>query len=335
MLIDTLISTLTIGDNLGIDVKTIEKARKNHPYSLFIIGEEYYRKGLLSNAGNTSDWFRKAHTWYKKAADESYPDAQFNLGYMYEHCIGVKEQDYNLAIEYYILAATLGYTSAFYRLGYIYEKGIGVTENMEEAFVWYEKAAEQGDVFAQFKIGSMYKSGKGVSMDCIKALTWFTCCANQGDRDAQTEVAELEKQGYSLEEKIVRKPSKKNKPISRNNSVYRQHQQEREMEKEQRRLSTLSQSSYYDCVEFSKPHTRQANPQSNYQKPAQHSPRLFKPTIIQKPNLKDDVVPIKTKSSKTKIRCRMSKEYVDDDDCDRDLNLDDELPENDIYYDGK
>ena len=53
--------------------------------------------------------------WYRKAADQGYADAQFNLGKMYEH-------------------------------------GQGVPQSAKAAAVWYRKAADQGDAEAQLQL---------------------------------------------------------------------------------------------------------------------------------------------------------------------------------------
>ena len=54
----------------------------------------------------------EAFNWYRKAAEQGHPNAQFNLGV-------------------------------------IYAKGRGIDRNTEEARIWYKKAADQGDENAE------------------------------------------------------------------------------------------------------------------------------------------------------------------------------------------
>ena len=67
----------------------------------------------------------QAAAWYRKAADQGYADAQFNLAAMYA-------------------------------------QGQGVAQDNEQAIVWYRKAADQGNAAAQNNLGWMYAKGLGV-----------------------------------------------------------------------------------------------------------------------------------------------------------------------------
>ncbi|MCK5097449.1 MAG: SEL1-like repeat protein, partial [Desulfobacteraceae bacterium] len=46
----------------------------------------------------------------------------------------------------YKRAAEQGYAKAQYNLGAMYDKGIGVPQNRNKAAYWYRKAAKQGHV---------------------------------------------------------------------------------------------------------------------------------------------------------------------------------------------
>ena len=58
-------------------------------------------------------------------------------------------------------AAEQGYAGAQYNLGLMYYHGKGVSQDYEEAASWVRKAADQGDAAAQNNLGSMYREGKG------------------------------------------------------------------------------------------------------------------------------------------------------------------------------
>ena len=63
---------------------------------------------------------------------------------MYENGRGV-ERDYKMAAEWYRKAAEQGYSEAQYNLGMCYEAGRGVEQDDKEAVEWYRKAAEKGN----------------------------------------------------------------------------------------------------------------------------------------------------------------------------------------------
>jgi TPR repeat protein len=52
-------------------------------------------------------------------------------------------------------AAEQGYASAQYNLGVMYEYGKSVSQDYGEALIWYSKAAEQGDETAKNKLGRL------------------------------------------------------------------------------------------------------------------------------------------------------------------------------------
>ena len=98
---------------------------------------------------------------YRKAADQGNPQAQFNLGVIYENGRGVP-QDYAEAVRWYRKAAEQGFADAQENLGYMYSKGQGVPQDYAEAVHWYRKAAEQGDAVAQTSLAFMFGMGEGV-----------------------------------------------------------------------------------------------------------------------------------------------------------------------------
>lgn len=71
--------------------------------------------------------------------------AQNNLGTEYD-----KEQNYELAVEWFRKAAEKGQVNAQYNLGVKLEAGQGVAKDMQQATYWYKKAAAQGHTSAQY-----------------------------------------------------------------------------------------------------------------------------------------------------------------------------------------
>ncbi|WP_419591592.1 tetratricopeptide repeat protein, partial [Thiolapillus sp.] len=74
------------------------------------------------------------------------------LGVMYAEGQGVR-QDLKEAVKWYRRAAEQGYALAQYNLGLMYANGRGVRQDFKEAVKWYQKAAEQGLPKAQVNLG--------------------------------------------------------------------------------------------------------------------------------------------------------------------------------------
>ncbi|MBF0412596.1 MAG: SEL1-like repeat protein [Desulfamplus sp.] len=125
--------------------------------------------------------------WFKKAAEQGVPEAQFNVGTAYYHGNFVAK-DEEKAFEWYMKAAEQGVPEAQFNVGTAYSRGVGVTENKLKAFEWFKKAAEQGVPEAQFNVGNAYYHGNFVAKDEEKAFEWYMKAAAQGDEDAQFRV---------------------------------------------------------------------------------------------------------------------------------------------------
>ena len=108
----------------------------------------------------------------KQKAGQGFPDAQYNLGLMYERGEGVT-QDQTEAIRWFQLAAEQGVAEAQYKLGHRFAEGYGVSQGYAEAVKWYQAAAEQGLAVAQIRLGLLHANGEGVPQDYVQAHKWF------------------------------------------------------------------------------------------------------------------------------------------------------------------
>ena len=126
--------------------------------------------------------------WYRKAADQGHPSAQFQLGCMYQQGRGTLPQSDALAVEWYRRAADQGYAPAQCSLGYFYERGRGgLRQNYATAAEWYRRAADpakhgdgEGSADAQCSLGRLYAQGKGVPQNLLEALRRFRRAKAQG-----------------------------------------------------------------------------------------------------------------------------------------------------------
>ena len=120
--------------------------------------------------------YAAASSWYRKAADQGNPDAQFILGGTYYAGRGVPK-DYAAAAEWFRKAADQGNVKAQFLLGQMYDRGEGVPQDYAAAVSWYRKAADQGLAQAQFLLGSRYLQGQGVPQDYTQAHMWLNIAA--------------------------------------------------------------------------------------------------------------------------------------------------------------
>ena len=103
---------------------------------------------MYYNGWGVSENHSEAARWYKEAARQGNPEAQYNLAQMYRNREVVHDESvsssYEMAVEWYRKAADQGDTDAQFNLGNCYEKGIGVRKNRSTAKTWYRLAADQG-----------------------------------------------------------------------------------------------------------------------------------------------------------------------------------------------
>jgi TPR repeat protein len=132
-----------------------------------------------------SENYTEAVEWYRKAADQGFAPAQFNLGYCYAHGQGVP-QDFSEAPKWYRKAADQGFAPAQFNVGYCYANGRGVPQDFSEAAKWYRKAADEGYARAQSALGYCYANGQGVPQDPSEAAKWDRKAADQGFAPAQS-----------------------------------------------------------------------------------------------------------------------------------------------------
>jgi TPR repeat protein len=135
----------------------------------FAVGEAAYKLGKDEDAA----------TWYRKAAEQGFAQAQYNMGSMYEKGQGVM-QDYPQAVSWYRKAAGQEFVLAQFSMGVMYDIGQGITQDYQQAMFWYAKAAERGNVKAQNNLGFMYSQGKGVAQNYVAAHMWFNISGVRG-----------------------------------------------------------------------------------------------------------------------------------------------------------
>jgi hypothetical protein len=128
--------------------------------------------------------FESALPLCKRAADEGYDKAQYELGMMYIGVQGVSK-DSKQAVYWLTKAAEQGMANAQLALGGMFFSGQDIRKNDKQSMYWFTKAAKQGDMTGQYYLGSMYSKGIGSPKDNKQAIYWLTKSADQGNEDAQ------------------------------------------------------------------------------------------------------------------------------------------------------
>lgn len=140
--------------------------------------------GVMYNTGNgVKQDFKQAFKWLSKVADLNYAEAQYHLGLIFDNGYGV-EQDTLKAVQWYTKAAEQGWANAQINLGFMYIKGQGVKQDYTKALTYFTQAAEQNIAIAQYNLGTMYSNGHGVNKDFEKAIVWYVKAASQGHKGA-------------------------------------------------------------------------------------------------------------------------------------------------------
>ena len=206
----------TVTDKLG-PLKTL--ANSGEVVAQDILGQAYQYgwDGLATN-------FAEAVSYYRKAADSGYRDAQDHLGDMYKNGEGVP-QNHEEAMKWWRKAAEQGDADAQYSLGeaYLddasaaYIKGLGgaarpgvdvpdtnATAAANESLKWLRKAAEQGNLAAQTRLGVFLSFGgapfmiPAISKNPSEAAKWYLRAAAQGDASSQSSIAGMYEKGEGV-----------------------------------------------------------------------------------------------------------------------------------------
>ncbi|KAF8942544.1 hypothetical protein BGZ47_006362 [Haplosporangium gracile] len=151
--------------------------------------EAQYNVGFIYQHGyGISQDLTKAKEWYLRAALREHREAQLEIGQFYEIGQGGCPKDFTKAKEWYLKAIALGHglTEAQFRIGYLYEVGHGsVIRDYQTAMGWYFKAADRKNAEARFRIGCLYEGGHGVAQDYRRAMEWYIKAAGQDYAAAQ------------------------------------------------------------------------------------------------------------------------------------------------------
>lgn len=135
--------------------------------------------------------YSEAVKHYRIAAEQGSSEAQNDLGYCYQHGIGV-EKDLVEAIKWYSKSADQSYNLARINLGLCYYNGVGVQQDLKEAFKLFHRAAFMVEPYGMYLTGACYYFGHGVERDTKTALSWLKKSAEKGCAEAKNMLKEIE-----------------------------------------------------------------------------------------------------------------------------------------------
>lgn len=178
----------------------------------FNVREWYETKWVREN--DEYRCFNLAMLWYRKAADQGYARAQYNVGVEYL-ANPYSEQDVEVAALWFEEAAGQGYSTAQCRLGQMYNSEYGAdqykesvfwhleNEHLEQTVFWYQEAAEQGCADAQFDLGEIYEDPLGgIDVDFEQSVFWYKKAAVQGHAKAQCHLGSMYEDGRGTDEDL-------------------------------------------------------------------------------------------------------------------------------------
>jgi TPR repeat protein len=157
--------------------------------------------GLLYDLGQEgiTQNFDEAVKWFRKAANDKDPEAQYWMSYVYLHGTGV-DKNLSEAVKWFRLSADVGQPWAQTVLGHLYERGLGVEKDDKKAFDYIKKAAIQGYPFGQEALGTYFLKGIGTETNLAEAFTWFQKSAESGYDKAQVELGRCYVYGWGVEQ---------------------------------------------------------------------------------------------------------------------------------------
>ena len=129
--------------------------------------------------------------------------------------------DYKEALKWFKLAAKQNYPYAQFYLSEIYNSGLGVKKDLNQAFKWIKLAAEGGLPFAQNNLAYCYENGLGVDKNLEKAKSFYQISFKNGHKEAYLGIRDIDKievkneENYTIIKKVIKllnKTSPETKP---------------------------------------------------------------------------------------------------------------------------
>jgi len=166
----------------------------NDDSAQFLVGYMYDQgQGVPGDKG-------EAAVWYRKAADQQHPQAQYHLALLLLHGDGVTQ---NIAEALtWLEKASQKNDQAAVTLGKMYLYGDHIKKDYKSAFSLLKKAAVNMDIEARLLLSHMYRDGRGVKADSKQWIYWLKKAAAAENTQAQHELAIAYANGHGVQRNI-------------------------------------------------------------------------------------------------------------------------------------
>lgn len=174
-----------------------ELAKKNNSFACFEMASmEYF--GIITGTPR----YEKAYEYYKIAANNNHPVANWAIGYLYyKGYIGNKSKhDMYNAIKYFNKSKKLKCSNSFNSLGQIVLNGNfpHIKPNCKKAVDLFKTAASMGNVYAYNNLGKLAEQKKDYKL----AYSYYIQSANLGESWAKNKIGEFYRLGLYVERNL-------------------------------------------------------------------------------------------------------------------------------------
>tara|TARA_B110000259_G_C13907495_1_gene359478 strand:- start:1 stop:597 length:597 start_codon:yes stop_codon:yes gene_type:complete len=131
-----------------------------------------------------ADDYAAALKEWKPLAEQGNAEAQYLLGFLFQHGLGVASYNDKEAAKWYGLAAEQGHSKSQFELAEAYHWGTGVIQNYAEAVKWHYQSAKQGSIVSQDRLGYVYWKHFDSPKSNLLAHMWYNIAAANGMLDS-------------------------------------------------------------------------------------------------------------------------------------------------------
>ena len=162
---------------------------------------EMYEKG-----GDLPENRPEAARWWSAAAMRGDEDANVGMAFNTLRAETALRHDLNKARQACMKAAEHRNHRAEYCLGYLYQHGLGVAPDAKRARRWYELAADKGQLEATRTLAVMEAAGEGGKVDRVAAFLLYARLLEMRDKDALRSLSVLRSEITPKEWKQLQQP---------------------------------------------------------------------------------------------------------------------------------
>ena len=184
-------------------IETLRTAAKyGHVMAQYTVASLAGEKGVSlqeDKPAEASVWFQESVYWYREAAKQNLPIAEYNLGIMLSKGVGA-EKNMKLAFSALEKAAKKGVTGAQHTIATWLRSGEeGIEKDIPKAIYWYEEAVKHNFIPALYDLAIMFYSGTDTKQDHTRAFELHGKAAGMGFTPAQFSLASMYANGEGTE----------------------------------------------------------------------------------------------------------------------------------------